>query len=113
MSGRWALAPIVALLLLAGPAQAQRSYQQFGTVDSYFSSVEEVRDAYVAGIADALVAFRLAPRSLEECLAQLRVREMRSAFERWFRRNPDDVQFSLPTVFVDALTDYCRNPVPW
>ena len=100
-------------VLAAVSMPATADYRQFATTASFLGAPEEVREAYVAGIADALVAHRVAPPWMEACLTQLTVREMRAAFERWLRRNPDEHVFALPTTFAVALDDYCSNPVPW
>ena len=86
---------------------------QFATADSYLAATDDVRDGYVAGLADTLIAFDLAPEWFESCTSRLRLREMRSAFDRWLLNHPAESRFSLPSNFVTAIDSYCSRPVPW
>ena len=104
-------AALALLMLAGGPAQAE--YIQFATADSYLAAADEVRDGYVAGLADTLIAFDLAPEWFQSCTSRLRLREMRSAFDRWLRNHPAESRFSLPSNFVTAIDSYCSRPVPW
>ena len=102
---------LILLIGTAGPAPAQ--YVQFATTETYLAATEAVREAYIAGIVDALLANEIAPDWLSDCIVSRRLRELRSGFDLWLQANPVEQRFALPTTFVTAMERYCRRPVPW
>ena len=90
----------LALSAFAPPVPAQ--YVQFATTEIYLAADEAVREAYIAGMVDTLLAHNLAPDWLSECVSTL-----------WLRTHPLEHRFSLPTTFVTAMERYCSREVPW
>ena len=111
MTLRTVAGALVLLIGTAGPLPAQ--YVQFATTETYLAATEPVREAYIAGIVDALLANQIAPDWLADCIVSRRLRELRSGFDLWLRANPTEQRFALPTTFVTAMERYCSRPVPW
>lgn len=102
----------LALVAAAGPP-AIAQYVQLATTENYVAAEEAVREAYIAGIMDTLMAYEMAPEWLPECVTSHRLRELRSGFDIWLETHPLEHRFSLPTTFITAMESYCSRPVPW
>ncbi|NBC32750.1 MAG: hypothetical protein GVY13_08750 [Alphaproteobacteria bacterium] len=107
--------PAVRLFLLLGAlavsnqagAQADR-YYQFANTRSYLAASDTMRTGYVAGLMDAALAYGALPDATASCLAVMRLREIRSGFDRWLRNHPAEWRFSLPSNFTIAMRGVCE-----
>ena len=100
---------IAATVIGSKPVTAQdETYAQFATTGSYLDASDELRDGYVAGLVDAIIAFDLLDRSTIHCVSAMRIREIRSHFDLWLRNHPVDWRYSLPTNFRRAARRFCE-----
>ena len=105
---------IVALAILCAGgvrvAAAQDGYLQFATSASYLAAGSSIREGYIAGALDSLIAFDLAPEWMVPCVGTMNVSDIRETFDDWLERNRPQRIFSVPTNLVVALDEACRGP---
>ena len=113
MTRRLRCGTLALALVAAGVSPAAAQYIQLATTENYVAAEEAVREAYLAGIMDTLMAYDMAPEWLSDCVTSHRLRELRSGFDIWLETHPLEHRFSLPTTFIAAMEHYCSRPVPW
>ena len=83
-------------------------YFQFATTQSYMAASQDLRTGYVAGLVDAFLAFGLVPQSTRDCIAVMRLQEIRANFDRWLQNRPVEWRYSLPSNFSSAMHNLCE-----
>lgn len=108
---RFGLIVAFAVLCVGGPrvAFAQDGYLQFATSASYLAAGSSIREGYVAGALDTLIALDQAPDWLVPCIGTMRISDIRETFDDWLERNRPQRIFSVPTNLVVALDEACRG----
>lgn len=99
------------VLWMGGPrvALAQDGYLQFATSTSYLAAGSSIREGYIAGALDSLIAFDQAPGWLVPCIGTMSIFDIRETFDDWLERNRPQRMFSVPTNLIVALDETCRG----
>lgn len=107
-----ALALCLSLLWCAiGPAPVLAQdgrYSQFATTQSYLDAPENLRNGYVAGMLDTVIAHGIGEHPINSCVLSMRLQDIRADFDLWLRNRPVDWRYSLPTNFLVAIRGFCE-----
>ena len=83
-------------------------YFQFATTQSYLAATEDLRNGYVAGLLDTIIALGPVQSPIPGCIETMRLQDIRADFDLWLRNHPVEWRYSLPTNFLIAIRGFCE-----